>query len=348
MNEFWYMDGFNIFLGGGALGKMNKQKMAKYKNNIVFQNTWFQILEDAMTRYKIVEKGKDTLPDTLNQRVILQSFIWYANCVFFDKSDNVFALPGVPDGSGFNWYGDPSGAWIFSRNGRLNENVKLYIPGSDESVLLKESNAPIQSGKIRGVMVWENKSRVPFVRPMMYYAEQIADTMRTLEVARKQLKVPYIIFAEESITKTIADDIKRKDNNEETIFSTGVYDPNKATIFPLQGATETVPRCIELVEWYWSKVKELNGICNNSQIDKKGENLIEAELSIGEEYTDNALEKIKPVIEKGLDDVRRVLGLNLEIITRLDDREEKEKEEQKQMQEAMKNDKTSKDVSRGN
>lgn len=337
MNEFWYMDGFNIFLGGGALGKMNKQKMARFKNNFVFQNTWFQMLEDAMTRYKIVEKGKDTLPETLNQRVILQSFIWYANCVFFEKNGAIFALPGVPDGSGFNWYGDPAGAWIFSRNGRLNENVKLYIPGSDESVLLKESNAPIRSGKVRGVMVWENKSRVPFMRPMMYYAEQIADTMRTLEVARKQLKVPYIIFAEQSAAKSIADDIKRKDDNEEMILSTGVYDPSKASIFPLQGATETVPRCIELIEWYWGKVKELNGICNNSQIDKKGENLIEAELTIGEEYTDNALEKIKPVIQQGLDDVKRVLGLDLEVITRLDKKEEEEKEQQEQMVKEEKN-----------
>ena len=329
MNEFWYLDGFNIFLGGGTLGKMNKSKMAKYKNAIVFQNIWFQFLQDAMTRYKIKEKGKDTLPDTISERVVLQSMIWYGNIVFFEKGGTVFALPGVPDGSGFNWYGDPAGCWIFSRNGRLNENVKLYIPGSEESAFLKESNAPMQRGKVKGVIVYENRTRTPFLRPMMYYAEQVSDTMRTLEVARRQLKVPYIIFAEESIRKTIADDLKRRQDNEDTIIGTGVYDPNKTNIFPLQGATESIPRCIELIEWYSGKWKELCGIDNNSQIDKKGENLIQAELSIGEEYTDNALEKIKPVIEEGLDNVRKIFGLDLEIITRLDEKEEKEREEMK-------------------
>ena len=326
MNEFWYMDGFNIFLGGGALGKMNKSKMAKYKNAIVFQNNWFQFFEDAMSRYKIVEKGKDTLPETLSERVILQSFIWYANAVFFDKGNNIFALPGVPDGSGFNWYGNPAGAWIYSRNGRLNENVKLYIPGSDESAFLKETNGYIDGGKIKGVIVYENKSRVPFIRPMMYYCEQVSDTFRTLEVARKQLKVPYIIFAEESVRKTVVDDLNRRNDNEENIIGTGVYDPNKVNIFPIQGATESIPRAVELIEWYTGKWKELCGIDNNSQIDKKGENLIQAELDVGQDYTDLALEKIKPVISEGLDDVRKIFGLDLEVITRLDEKEAKEKE----------------------
>lgn len=340
MNEFWYMDGFNIFLGGGVLGKMNKSKMTKYKNEMVFQNIWFQLLQDAMTRYKIVEKGKETLPETISERVILQSFIWYGNIVFFEKNGSIFALPGVPDGSGFNMYGDPAGAWIFSRNGRLNENVKLYMPGMDESSLIRETNSTVPGGKVKGVIVYENKTRTPFLRPMMYYADQISDTMRTLEVAREQLKQPYMIFAEESVRKTIEDDLQRRKNNEDHIIGTGVYDPNKVAVFPLQGVTETIPRAVELIEWYWGKWKELCGIDNNAQIDKKGENLIQAELDVGEEYTDNALNKVKPTIEEGLDDVRKIFGLDLEIITRLD---EKEKEAEEKMEE-MKNENTN-DVS---
>lgn len=337
MNDFWYMNNFNIFLSGGTLGKMNKSKMAKWQNAVVFQNVFLQILQDAMTRYKIVEKGKNTLPETLSARVILQSLIWYGSVVFFEKNGAVFALPGVPDGSGYNIYGNTAGAWIFSRNGKLNEKVKLYIPGSEDARLLKETNATPQTGEVNGVIVYENRTRTPFLWPMMYYAEQISDTMRTLEVARKQLKVPYIIFAEESVRKTIIDDLKRRQDNEDTIIGTGVYDPNKTSIFPLQGATESIPRCVELIEWYWGKEKELCGIENNSQIDKKGENLIQAELDVGKEYTDNALEKIKPVVQEGLDDVRKILGIDLEIITRLDEKEKKEQKQIDKMKENIQN-----------
>lgn len=327
MGDLWYTDFFNIFLSGGTIGKMNKRKLALFKNQQVFQNIFVQLLQDAMTRYKIVEKGKDYLPDTISERVLLQSMIWYGNIVFFEKDGSVFALPGMPDGSGYNIYGDPAGAWIFSRNGRINENVKLYIPGSDESTILKESNAPLQGGKVKGVIVYENETRTPFLRPLMYYAEQISDTMRTLEVARKHLKTPYIIFAEESIRKTILDDLRRRNDNEDAIIGTGVYDPNKTNVFPLNGVSETIPKTVELIEWFWGKWKELCGIDNNSQIDKKGENLIEAELDVGEEYTDNALEKIGPIIEPQLENVRKILGLDLEIKTRLDEKEEKEKQE---------------------
>ena len=322
----WFSEGFNIFLGGAPFGKKTKRKLAQYKNAVVFRNVWMQMIQDALTRYKITEKGKDTLPETLSERVLLQSLLWYGNVVFFDRDSSIFALPGVPDGSGYNIYGDPAGAWVFSRNGRLNENIKLYIPGSDEATLLKESNAPTQRGKPRGVIVYENETRTPFVIPMLYYCEQIADSLRTLEVSRGQLKTPYIIFSEESTVKSIKDDMARRKENEETILSTGVYDPNKISIFPLQGAVESIPKCVELIEWYWGKWKELCGIDNNSQIDKKGENLIQAELDIGSDYTDNALKKIKPTIEKGLDDVKKIFGLDLEIITRLDEEEEKEEE----------------------
>lgn len=345
MNDFWYINNFNIFLGGGTLGKMNKSKMAKWQNAVVFQNIFLQILQDAMTRYKIVEKGKDTLPETLSSRVILQSLIWYGSVVFFEKNGSIFALPGVPDGSGYNIYGNSSGAWIFSRNGKLNEKVKLYIPGSNDAKLLKETNATPQTGEVNGVIVYENRTRTPFLWPMMYYAEQISDTIRTLEVARKQLKVPYIIFAEESVRKTIIDDLKRRQDNEDTIIGTGVYDPNKTSVFPLSGATESIPRCIELIEWYWGKVKELCGIDNNSQIDKKGENLIQAELDVGREYTDNGLEKIKPVIQEGLDDVSKIFDLSLEVITRKDEQEKEEQEKLDEENGGLKNENTD-DISR--
>lgn len=302
----WFEPGWNIFLGCGDWGKMTKKKLLKFKNQTVFQNIFMSNVTDALTRYTI-----DGLPETCSERVVLQSLLWHGCAVFFEKDGAIYALPGATSGDGYNINGDPGSAWVYSRNGILSEDVKLFIPGSDVSAFLEKTNGSGIGGKPKGVMVWENQMRYPFINAVLYYSEQMADTLRTIEVGRRWLKRPVITFAEESVRETVEDFWKHIDENDDVIVGTGIYDPKKVNVEQLQYNGNNITSCTQLYEWYQSKLHELEGIKTSAQMDKKGENLIEAEVNVNNEFTALALDKIEPVVSYHLDIVNRVFGTNL-------------------------------------
>lgn len=299
--------GFNIFLSGGEIGKANKKKLASFKNWTQFMNTFHIKLQDALNRYRF-----EGLPETVSQRVLLEALCWYGSAVFFEKEGNLLCLPCAPDGGGFNIYGEVGSVWAFSRNGMLNESIDVYIHGSDEDTFLKKTNGT-SNGKYKGVVVWENATRYPFINQVLFFSQAVADSMRTLDVCRKNIKNPYIVVSEESAVNTVREFFNKRDNNEEYIVSTGIFPVNKVNVLPLVTNSDNLNAITALIEWYESKYRELCGIDNNSQIDKKGENLVQAEISINDEYTDMSVEKIIPYIQEGLDDVNKIFGTNITV-----------------------------------
>lgn len=303
------MINFQIPLTIGEIGKMNKKKLATFKNNISFQNVFSRLVQDGLDRYDF-----EGLPETMSKRVILQSLLWYAGTVFFEKDGAIYALPGVPSGDGFNVNGDPGSAWVFSKNGMFNEEISIYLPGSDESSFLKKTNAYSVKHKLKGVYVWENRLRFPFINQTMFFAQAISDTMRTLDVCRQNIKNPFIITAEESVVPTVKKYFETRDNNEEYIISSGIFDATKVQVIPLTTNSDTLSSCTELIEWYENKYRELCGVDSNSQIDKKGENLIQAELDVNNMYTEMSVQKCIDTINEGLDNVNKIFGTSIKCV----------------------------------
>lgn len=304
---FWYGNLFNIWLQGD-FNKMTNTKLARFKNNITFQNVFARLLQDALARYKF-----NNLPDTCSQRVILQSLLWYGSVVFWEKDGSVLALPGVPTGSGYNVYGDISESWVFSATGQFNQPVKIYIPGSDESSFLKNTVAGKQTGQPKGVLVRENAIMYPFMREVIYFSEVIADTLRTLDVCRTNMKQPFVITAEESIVNSVRKFFEKRKDNEEYIISSGVFPADKINLLPFDTNTDNLKNATELIDWYENKFRELCGVENNGQVDKKGENLIQSEVDINNEYTCLSLDKCIKYIQEGLDNVNKLFGTNITV-----------------------------------
>ena len=300
--------GFNIYLSAGEIGKMNKKKLAKFKNMIQFQNTFHIKVQDAMNRYHF-----ENLPETVSERVLLESLLWYGCAAFFEKDGSIFCLPCAPTGDGFNIYGEVGQVWVFSRNGMLNETVDVYIHGSDENAFLEKTNGAGTRSNLRGVVVWENATRYPFINQTLFFSQAISDSMRTLDVCRKNIKNPYVIVSEESSINTVKEFFDKRDNNEDYIISTGIFPVNKVNVLPLVTNSDNLNAITALIEWYESKYRELCGIDNNAQIDKKGENLIQAEVSINDQYTDMSIDKIIPYMQFGLDDVNKIFGTNIRV-----------------------------------
>lgn len=303
----WFSPMFNIFLGGGEIGKTSVRKLAKARNVIVWQNTFSELVKDALNRYHF-----EGLPETISERVLLQSLLWYGSACIFEKEGNLLCLPCVPTGAGWNIYGDPAEGWLFSNIGQLNEPVKLYLPGSDISAFLEKTNGAANvRAKTKGVFIRENAICFPFIRQTMYYADCISDTMRTLDVCRKNIKNPYIIVAEQSIVNSVKEFFKNRDENTDYIVTSGIFPADRINLLPFQTNSDSLKDTTALIDWYFNKYKELCGIDNNGNIDKKGENLVTREISVNEEYTDSSIEKVVPYINRGLDDVNKIYGSNI-------------------------------------
>lgn len=302
----WFSDYLMISLQGAK----NKKKLTKLQNNVIFTTVFMRLFNDAISRYKF-----NNLPDTVNQRVLLESLCIYGNVTFFDKDNSLLALPSVPSGKGFNMYGDPTSAFVFSKNGLFNQEVQLYIEGGVNAPILNKGTSGLDIPlKNKGVMVWENYARYPFLNTTIYYSTAIADTLRTIDVDRKWLKRPFIPVAEESLIPSINKIFDNMSNNDDIIpVSTGVLDITKFDLKPVDVSPDIVKSASELVEWYENKYRELCGVQANTQMDKKGENLISDEVHANDQYTDKTNDILIDCISHYLDIVNNQYGTKISV-----------------------------------
>lgn len=304
---------FNGFCGGISLAGMpvdSKKKLNKFKNAQLFQNTFARLIEDALERYHF-----DGLPETISERALLMSLLWYGAACIFEKGGNLFALPCAPTGDGYNVYGDPGSVFVYSYNG-FSEKVPVFIHGSDEASFLRRSFGGATTGGKKGVFVRENALCFPFINQVVFFASAIADTMRTLDVCRVNIKRPYFVVCEESVRPTVERYFRERDENNEAIISSGIFDADKVSILPIQTNAESLTACTQLIEWYESKYRELCGIENNSQMDKKGENLISDEISVNDDYTAMGPQKSVTYIQQALDDANKLFGTSITVKAR--------------------------------
>lgn len=304
----WY-GGLCGLYGGMPKIKMTNSKLNRYKNNFVFQNSFVKNLLDALdNRYDI-----EGLPNTCNKRVILQSLLWTGSVYFFKKFDNLIALPGTPDGSGLNVYGDFGGAWVYGANG-FSEHINVYLPGSDDSNFIRNTISGSASDSDVGVVVRENEYVYPFVNWVIYYSDMMSDTLRKIEVAEKNAATPYVITAEESIVNTVKEYFNKRDENNEFIISSGVFPADKINMLKFDIQSDAIRAMTEVYDWYANHYRELCGIKNMTNIDKKGENLLSDEINISDEYTQ--LQNVLPQLNSDIDIVNKIFGTSIRVVSK--------------------------------
>lgn len=294
----WYDPG--IFLT-----QSKQKKIRNLDNQMTAQNVFVQLAELPLSCVEI--KG---LPDTISERVVKQSLLWYGSVVFFIKDGALFALPGVPTGSGFNIYGDPGSAWVFSRyNGRMYDDVKLYIPGSDKATFLKRLIGSTQIGTPTGVIVWDNTMRYPFINQTFMYSKAIADCYRTLDITRYWLKRPLLLTGPEEYSESVANLINGMGDNPNAIYIKEMVGVQKQTTLLNTNANgQNLQDVTGLLGWYESQYRSLCGVDSNSQMDKKGENLITAEITVNNQYQSLQLDNRIKETQHWLDIVYEFFG----------------------------------------
>ena len=295
---------FNIPLNFGE-GKNTIKKLSTYKNNLVFCNVFSRLLTDTLSSLKI-----GGLTEAMDERAFKQSLIWYGSCGLIEKDNNFLSLPCLPGGN-FNIYGNPQSGFSMGFNG-WTEQVNFYLPGSDKSEFLNKTILNYGEKKTyNAVFIRDNELCYPLINVIIYFSECIADAYRTLDVCRENTKQPYIITAEESIVNSVKEFFKKRNNNESFIVSSGIFPADKINLLPFETNESNITTTTGLIDWYENKFKEIIGIDNNTNIDKKGENLITDEISINEEYTNLSLQKRLDCINRHLDIFNELYGQNL-------------------------------------
>lgn len=343
-------DNFLIPLFFGAVGEQTKKKITEQQNAQTFYMVLSELVNIALDyRYRF-----DGLPSTMYERVIKQALLFYGNVTMFEYDGVPIALPSAPDGKMLDIYGNQGSSWIFSRNGKLNFNVPLnyeYDAINMNSTVMglnlsKDATVTVDGMKHEiknGVIIWENKARVPFLWTVIYYAERIADTLRTLDLDRRWLKRPFIPRCEESEGKSFDESLKAFMNNEDFSVSLKSRSIDKTDIFSVDMPPEIVTKVTQLVEWYMSQYKQRCGISANSQVDKKGENLVSDEINVDDQFIDLTTVSIAEELNSQLDLFNKLSGSSIKAVSI---REEREEQEQEKQMEEFKNESEDKDTSR--
>lgn len=290
------------------------KKMAQYKNEVEFMNVYANLVNEALDRYKF-----NGLPDTVNERVVLEALLWYGSVGFFMKNGQVLALPGMPTSS-FTLYGDPTAMNVFGRNG-YTEEIPLYIPNGEDSVTVRRSTDGVASKDGTGVWVRENKLAFPFINYCIEYADKIADTLRTLDTTRMNIKRPYVVVAEESIINSVKSFFNKRDSNEEYIISSGVFPADKIKLLPFDSNPENLRDCTMLIEWYYNQFRQLEGMRAPSTVDKKAQVSV-PELNRDESITASKDDNVVDYLQKQLDFVNEKLGTNITVESNLNKEDE--------------------------
>lgn len=280
------------------------KKLAKYKNNRMFIDIFCFLMNMCLNRLRF-----KNLPPTMSPRVICQSLVYRASFVVFEMENNLFALSGRPT-SDFNVNGDPKYAYVWGKNG-FNKEVRLFIPGADNSNFLNKGISTVgDNSKPNAVLVRENYLMFPIIEYCIFYADAIADTYRTLDVVRQNIKQPYIITGEESIIPTIKAFFKNRDNNESYIVSTGIFPADKISLLPFDVNDSNLKNATDLIEWYLSQFYETIGVKTNNNPDKKAQVSVE-EITGNQESVLFQIDNVVDCINEHLDIVNKCFGTHI-------------------------------------
>ena len=301
MNELFNC--IDLSLGGKS---KTQKRIAEFKNNIAWKNAYHHFATKGLSRYEI-----ENLEPCMSDRVVHSTLLYHGTMCVFEKDGAILALPASPSGNP-NINGDYKSCWVYGRNG-FNEEIPLFIPGAEENDLMKRGYLNLnQNEKPRGVFIRENPFMYPFINYCIDYAEKVADTMRTIDVTRANIKRPYIIAAEEQLVPTVKKFFEQRDNNMEYIVSTGVFPADKIAILPFETNAEAIKVGTDLIEWYYNDFDNKCFNNSNANPDKK-ERLLVDEVNSNNQSRDKEKEKFRNFLQGQLDFCNKCLGTNLRL-----------------------------------
>lgn len=272
-----------------------QKKMAKYENDLEFQNVFYNLLNIAL--YSFTFEG---LPKSCNERYFKMCLILQgAAALINDPELGYLTLGCTPMMSGeINIYGEWPKINAYGWNG-FNKMYTNYMYGVDNT-------------DAEALVCRDNDCMYPMIRTLLMYTKRLTDTMRTLDITARKLKTPYFITCDEAqktSIKKILDDI---DFNQDSIIANRSTSPNEFNVLQTGVQPESVRVLWEHYSNLQSEVRTLMGIDSATNLDKK-ERLVVSEARANDILTDINVDFRLKSYEKFCETANRMFGLNISV-----------------------------------
>lgn len=269
-----------------------KEAIAVVKNNRAFKLQFFENMNIFLNSFSIKSKSGQ-LPPGVNERTLKLSFAMYGCVVLRNKVmqsgkeyPGFYAQPGYGMGI-YNMNRDPLRAFIQDLSGANGQEIELYLPGEEaEGATIGMDGSTNRNPS--GFIVWHNQMRIPPILYISYYSMKQADVFRSLDTQIPWLGAPVIFTAPKKLVNSINEAVRKIFNHESyTVQSESIGGVSQATNLVNTNVNgQTLKDSTGLYQWYEAQLLQYLGINTNSNFDKKGENLIEAELTSNDEITE--------------------------------------------------------------
>lgn len=280
-----------FFIGQGLLGLPKadmlqlKAKMteAQKKNQLTLMSLFNYYANIGITRYDWTG-----LPSSVDERFLNTALFMFGKAAFF-KSDEMgfMALPCTPAGE-YNAYYNPTAVNAFSFN--FNKMLR-----QDEFVYMRA-----------------NPSTVPLSVMCFEIIERMSDTLRAMDVERKNLKRPYIMTCDEKEKRTILTLYTKIDDNEPLIIGQKNYGLDKSRVEIIPTKTQNnLDSLWNLYKNYENMLYTVLGI--ESVAHEKKERLIVDEVNSNNMVTEMSSEVELKELRSACEEINKKWDLNVSV-----------------------------------
>ena len=227
------------------------------------------------------------LPETMEERHIERVLFNEGKAFFFEDPINGLLCLSCGEGLGLNVYGDP---------------LTYHVNGFNYYKEISSAN---------GVLIENNKLRMPTRSAIMYFVNQLYEVVRTRDINIKTLKAPFIVTCEDKSVLTMKKAFEDIDSNNYVIFGDKSYNIADAV-----NVLQTGVKCLttELTDVYHDIMDEALtylGI-NNANTDKK-ERLIVSEADSNNQFIDSCAGMFLEARQRAAEMINKKFGLNISV-----------------------------------
>lgn len=275
------------------LSNLSPKKLAKYQNNLEFQNNFQNLYTTALNIFKW-----NNLPDTCDERMIERSLLLSGRVIFAEVDGGILSLAGAGC-SALNIYGYPVRGWGWGFNG-FNREFDLYVKGSGN-----EKTA-------RAVLGYDNATQYPFINYIINAADRLTNAVRTMDVIVQNLKQPIIVSCDEQSVNSVREVLNNRDSNGVAIISNGKLPVDNFKVWDTKANPQILAEMRNHYEWLDTRNREILGIKSNTQPDKR-ERLLVDEVNANDQSTEISVDKRLTWREKLCEDINTVFNLNVSV-----------------------------------
>ena len=274
-------------------GSTNAKKLAKYENNLEWQNTFVRLTNLCLNMFEW-----EGLPDSCNERYLEQALFFEGKFALVDDPKYGFLSLRANPNNIYNIYGDYDKVHVYGFNGYEN-NFNLYMEGADNS-------------EAQAVLCRDNILMYPYMLYVIIATDRLTQAMRSIDTASYQLKTPYFIQCDESQKLSIDRILSDIGNNKPAIITTKAVSSDDFKILQT-GANPAILQ--QMWDNYYKQdnnIRSILGIQNNAMPDKS-ERLLVDEINSNNEVTNLGLQIRLKSREKFCEQVNELFGLNISV-----------------------------------